>query len=199
MKKVTVLVVSAFLSVSLTGCSQPPVSQDSSQPPDSQDSSQESSDSAETSTGWNCKSEEDGLGEKYGCQTGSRDNYGQLWVLTVLCTSDQRALHAITGWDDLNPIKFSTSGWQSANVRIDSSEIEEWDFFATISGEAFKFAISDGDRMDEASSTWELFRKISSAKTLGFQAFDARGSSQSALFNVEDSAPIAAVFADRGC
>ena len=200
MKKTTVVFVSAFLCVVLSGCSPQPVSQDTSQPPVSQDTPQESSDSAESSTGWNCKTTEDGLGEGYFCPTSSTDSEGNRWILAITCTSDQRAVHSISAWDaELRDIAWDENLFDTAKVRIDSNDIEEWKFFTKAYGLALVFANSAGDWTAESSSTWEFLTKISSAETLGFQAFDSEGISRSVKFNVEDSVPIAASFAARGC
>jgi hypothetical protein len=162
--------------------------------------SDKSSDASGTGDGWQCNSQEDGLGEEYSCTSQVTDEFGTIWTLTLLCTSDQRALHSIYGLDSsFSDIIWDENQFDTAQVRIDSNEIEEWDFFVKAEGRALVFANSAGDRMDEASSTWEFLTKISSAKTLGFQAYDAAGSSHSAKFTVQDSVPIAATFSAMGC
>ena len=192
MKKTIIFVTSTLIGVLLlTGCSNPKADSGN------QDNS---SDAAGTEAGWNCNSQEDGLGEEFACTSQVTDESGTIWTLTLLCTSDQRALHSIYGLDSsFSDIIWDENQFDSAQVRIDSNEIEEWDFFVKAEGRALVFANSAGDRMDEASSTWEFLTRISSAQTLGFQAFDADGSSHSAKFTVADSVPIAATFAAMGC
>jgi hypothetical protein len=192
MKKTIIFVTSTLVGmVLLSGCSNPVTE------PGDLDSS---SDAGETEAGWQCRSKSDGLGEDYGCGSQVTDESGTIWTLTLLCTSDQRALHSIYGLDSsFSDIIWDENQFDTAQVRIDSNEIEEWDFFVKADGRALVFASSAGDRMDEASSTWELLTRISSAETLGFQAFDANGLAQSAKFDVGDSVPIAATFAAMGC
>jgi hypothetical protein len=192
MKKTLLFATSTILGMLLlTGCSN---SVTESGDPES------SSDAAGTEAGWQCNSKEDGLGEEYSCISQANDESGTIWTLTLFCTSDQRALHSIYGLDSsFSDIIWDDNKFDTAKVRIDSNEIEEWDFFVKADGRAMVFANSGGDRKDEASSTWEFLTKISSARTLGFQAFGADGSSHSAKFNVEDSVPIAATFSAMGC
>jgi hypothetical protein len=192
MKKINYFFTSTLIGVVLlTGCSNPQADSGN------QDNS---TDAAGTEAGWQCNSQEDGLGEEYSCTSQVTDESGIMWTLTLLCTSDQRALHSIYGLDSsFSDIIWDENQFDTAQVRIDSNEIEEWNFFVKADGRAMVFANSAGDRMDEASSTWEFLTKISSAKTLGFQAFDADGSSHSAKFTVEDSVPIAATFSALGC
>jgi hypothetical protein len=109
-------------------------------------------------------------------------------------------VHSISAWDaEFRDIAWDENLFDTAKVRIDSNDIEEWQVFTKADGLALVFANSAGDWTAESSSTWEFLTKISSAETLGFQAFDSEGISRSVKFNVEDSVSIAASFAARGC
>lgn len=204
MKLVVLVVIGGLI---LSGCSPASGSEDQAQPTPSSSESAPSNNQEEVTTdvagtgaGWQCNSQKDGLGEEFSCSSQATDKSRTIWTLTLLCSSDQRALHSINGMDySFSDIIWDENQFDRAMVRIDSNEIEEWDFFVKADGRALVFASSAGDRMDEASSTWELLTRISSAETLGFKAFDAEGFPQSALFDVGDSVPIAATFAAMGC
>ena len=164
------------------------------------DSSGDSSGSASAGSGWECETEQDGLGDQQICQSTTTDDAGTNWVLTLMCTSDQQTLHSIYGLDSsINDLMWNADENDIAKVRIDSSEIEDWKFQTKGGGQAIVFSYLSGKRADENGSTWEFLEKIASAKTFGFKAFDSDGFAQSAQFNVENSVPVAASFAALGC
>jgi hypothetical protein len=185
------LALSLLAAILLTGCSG--MSGQS-------DSSGDTSGSTSTASGWNCESEQDGLGETQVCQSSTTDDAGTYWVLTIMCTSDQQTLHSVYGLDSgLNDLVWDADENDVAKVRIGSDGIEDWKFQTKADGKALVFSYLAGKRSNENASTWEFLKRIASAKTFGFKAFDAEGYSQSAQFNVEDSVPMAASFAALGC
>jgi hypothetical protein len=154
---------------------------------------------AVVTSAWDCESKEDGLGEKFVCQSSADDEYGNIWFLTLMCTSDQRSLHSIYGMNpSANSITWDNKGTKKVMVRIDSEPIQSWK--ASPKGnEAFAFVDFEGEGLNETKSTWNFLKKIASAKTLGFKLLDSEGVVRSAKFNVGDSVPIAANFSARGC
>ena len=190
MKNVQVKVVSAVLSTLiagslLSGCGGSETAQ---------------SDQATESVGvsqsdWTCDSSQDGLGEELACSSQVEDDQGMFWTLMIMCTSEGRTLHSITGMSPNTMVL-----WPSENtvtIRIDSGPLEQIAAGSKGSGQALVLIGSGGESED--SVTWGLMSKIASAKTFGFKAADADGYSRSVAFNVAGSVPFAAKFSVMGC
>jgi hypothetical protein len=144
---------------------------------------------------WKCDPSQDGLGEELFCSSQVEDDQGMFWTLGIMCTSEGRTLHSITG---MSPN--TTVLWPSENtvtIRIDSGPLEELAAGSKGNGQALVFKGSGGESED--SVTWGLMSKIASAKTFGFKAADADGYSRSVAFNVAGSVPFAAKFSVMGC
>ena len=185
--KVSPLVLVLMIAGSLlSGCS----GSDTAQPGQSTESSEAST------SDWNCESRQDGLGETLGCRSQVEDDEGMFWTFMLMCTSDLRTVHSITGiYPSTALILWPTEN--SAKIRIDSGPLEELGATAKGSGQGLVFQQSQSTSED--SATWDLMSKIASAKTFGFKAQDADGYARSALFNVAGSVPIAAKFSVLGC
>lgn len=159
--------------------------------------SDQSTNSVETSqSDWTCDSRQDGLGETIGCSSTVEDDEGVYWTLMLMCTSDLRTLHSVTG---IYP-SGSMVSWpvnNTAKIRIDSGSLQEVSVTSKASGQGLVFLKSLN--ASEEASTWDLMSKIASAKSFGFKALDADGYSRSPLFKVAGSVPIAAKFSAVGC
>jgi hypothetical protein len=145
---------------------------------------------------WTCDSRQDGLGETTGCSSTVEDGDGVYWTLVLMCTSDLRTVHSISG---IYP-SGSMVSWpiqNTAKIRIDSGPLQDVSVSTKASGKGLVY-VKSSDASEDAS-TWDLMSKIASAKTFGFKAADADGSSRSALFKVAGSVPIAAKFSVMGC
>lgn len=153
--------------------------------------------SQDQASDWSCESGQDGLGESLSCSTQYVDDEEIYWTLVLMCTSDLRALHSVSG------IRYPSGAFvrwpveNTAKIRLDSNALEEVNTQSKASGEAFTF--KESKKFNENSDTWYLLSKIASAKTLGFKANDTDGQPQSALFKVAGSVPIAAKFSVLGC
>jgi hypothetical protein len=144
---------------------------------------------------WRCDSSQDGLGEELACSSQVEDDQGMFWTLMIMCTSEGRTLHSITGMSPNTMVL-----WPSENtvtIRIDSGPLEQIAAGSKGSGQALVFKGAGGESED--SVTWGLMSKIASAKTFGFKAADADGYSRSVAFNVAGSVPFAAKFSVMGC
>jgi hypothetical protein len=144
---------------------------------------------------WTCDSSQDGLGEELACSSQVEDDQGMFWTLMIMCTSEGRTLHSITGMSPNTMVL-----WPSENtvtIRIDSGPLEQIAAGSKGSGQALVLIGSGGESED--SVTWGLMSKIASAKTFGFKAADADGYSRSVAFNVAGSVPFAAKFSVMGC
>lgn len=185
--------LSIALCLGLSGCSSK-----SDVNPDS------SSQGVNVDSGWDCESEQDGLGETFSCSSMQADSDGVLWTLSVMCTSDLMSKHSIVGIDaNRNSVMWPKAEKKFAKVRIDSKPIEEWAVNTKGGGQGLVFVSKGDTNLDvdsaETRETWKLLSTIAGAKTLGFKATDSSGFVQSALFNVENSIPIAAKFGILGC
>lgn len=195
-KQLTALLV---LSVTLlTGCTTQSESASTPTPITSQ--SEEPIPSQEIANPWECEREQDGLGDKFSCQSRTTDSYGTYWILTLLCTSDGQSKHSVYGMDSGANTIFWPTGTGVAKVRIDSGPIKEWTTASKGNDDGgFAFKGFGGKSKGENAATWELLTKIASAESFGFQAFDSQKFSQSARFDVQGSVPIAATFSAMGC
>ena len=158
------------------------------------DQSNESVNAAQSD--WTCDSRQDGLGETTGCTSTVEDGDGVYWTLMLMCTSDLRTLHSVTGFYPSG----SSVYWpiqNTAKIRIDSGPLQDVRVTTKASGQGL--VLLESLNASEDASTWDLMSKIASAKTFGFKAADADGYSRSALFKVAGSVPIAAKFSVMGC
>ena len=146
---------------------------------------------------WSCESSQDGLGETFGCSTTYVDDEEIYWTLVLMCTSDLRALHSVSGSRYPSGTSVMWPVENTAKIRLDSNELEEVNIQSKASGKGFAF--KESKKFSENSDTWYLLSKIANAQTLGFKANDADGQPQSALFKVAGSVPIAAKFSVLGC
>jgi hypothetical protein len=145
---------------------------------------------------WTCDSKQDGLGETTACTSTVEDGEGVYWTLMLMCTSDLRTIHSVTGIYPTGSMVY----WpvqNTAKIRIDSGALQDAEVTSKASGQGLVF-LESLDASEEAS-TWDLMSKIASAKTFGFKAADADGYSRSAMFKVAGSVPIAAKFNVMGC
>ena len=196
MKRALVLLVISALLV--TGCGNSTTSQ-------KVDGSTDQIESSSSSDAWKCNSEQDGLGENFSCASSTKDSEGKYWVLTIMCTSDGISRNSIVGVDsNANKISWSVGKSIAAKIRIDSLSIEKWNLNTKAGGQGLSFGVgttitdSNADA-DENGGTWKLLSAIAGAKTIGFQATNAANYPESALFNIENSVPIAAKFNVMGC
>ncbi len=142
-----------------------------------------------TSAAWDCEEEEDGLGTSFSCNSTAINKY-YFYKLTLMCTSEQRLAHSITGFDsNYDLVVWGIDNQKSIKVRVDSKPIETWNTGTKGSGQALTFT----------KGTKFLLTKIATAKTFGFQAKDEEGLAYSGRFDVRNSVPIAAKFAAMGC
>ena len=142
-----------------------------------------------TSAAWDCEETDDGLGTEFTCSSKASDKY-YFYYLTIMCTSEQKLTHSITGFDpNSDLVVWGIDNQKSIKVRVDSKPIEAWKTSTKGSGRALAFT----------KGTKFLLTKIATAKTFGFQAKDEEGLPYSARFNVKNSVPIAAKFAAMGC
>lgn len=136
---------------------------------------------------WKCEETKDGIGVKFSCVSTTDDRYNH-YVLTLMCNSEQKLAHTIIRFDAESNVE--TWGYQkSIKVRVDSKPLETWTIGTRGSGVGLYFK----------KGTKFLLTKIATAKTFGFKAIGEDGSPYSALFNVQNSVPIAAKFAAMGC
>ena len=192
----SVLAISALL---VTGCGNSTTSQ-------KVDGSTDQIESSSSSDAWKCNSDQDGLGENFSCASSTKDSEGKYWVLTIMCTSDGISRNSIVGVDsNANKISWSVGKSIAAKIRIDSLSIEKWNLNTKAGGQGLVFGvlttITDSTDADasENGGTWKLLSAIAGAKTIGFQATNAANYPESALFNIENSVPIAAKFNVMGC
>ena len=153
--------------------------------------------SQDQASDWSCESGQDGLGESLSCSTQYVDDEEIYWTLVLMCTSDLRALHSVSGIRYPSGASVMWPVENTAKIRIDSNALEEVNTQSKASGGGFAF--KETKEFKENSDTWYLLSKIASAKTLGFKANDTDGQPQSALFKVAGSVPIAAKFSVLGC
>lgn len=153
--------------------------------------------SQDQASDWSCESSQDGLGESLSCSTQYVDDEEIYWTLVLMCTSDLRALHSVSGIRYPSGASVIWPAENRAKIRIDSNTLEEMNTQSKSNGEVFVF--KESKDFNENSDTWYFLSKIASAKTLGFKANDADGQPQSALFKVAGSVPIAAKFSVLGC
>lgn len=163
-----------------------------------------SSQNVNVKSGWDCQSQQDGLGENFGCASTQEDSDGVYWSLNVLCTSDLISKHSIVGIDfNGNPIMWPEGEKTFMKARIDSKPIEEWRVSTKTRGQGLVFVTNGNSNFDvdsaETRETWKFLSTIAGAKTFGFKATDVDGYVHSVLFNVENSIPIAAKFGVLGC
>jgi hypothetical protein len=155
------------------------------------------SSSQDQASDWTCESSQDGLGESLLCRTRYVDDEEIYWTLVLMCTSDLRALHSVSGIRYPSGASVMWPEENTAKIRLDSNALEEINILSKAGGEGFVF--TESRKFNENSDTWYLLSKIASAKTLGFKANDTGGQPQSALFKVAGSVPIAARFSVLGC
>ena len=157
-------------------------------------------------SGWDCKTEQDGIGENFSCFSSSNDYVdGVYWTMVVMCTSDLVSRHSIVGFNaQKENIVWPIGEIKSSKVRIDTKPIEEWKVTSKANGQALVFTDSKGVTNSNADSgesrnTWDLLSAFAGAETFGFKANDAEGYVRSYRFNIGDSVPIAAKFSSLGC
>jgi len=187
------VVFSIALCLSVAGCS---TKSDVEPEPSAQE--------IDSKSGWDCQLKQDGLGENFSCGSTKEDAEGIYWTFTLMCTSDLKSRHSITGIDSSrNSIMWPVGEKKFVKVRIDSKPIEEWAVNTKGGGQGLLFVTNEKSSLDadsnEARDTWNFLSEIAGAKTFGFEATDADGYVRSVLFNIENSIPVAAKFALLGC
>ena len=187
------LSVVCILVLLMSGCSKTSSGSSGTANPD-QTAEESSQDQAND---WSCKSSQDGLGESLYCASTYVDDEEIYWTLVLMCTSDLRSLHSVSGLRYPSGASVMWPVKNTAKIRIDSNALEEVNIQWKASGEGFAF--KETKKLNENSDTWYFLSKIASAQTFGFKANDTNGQPRSALFKVAGSVPIAAKFSVLGC
>jgi hypothetical protein len=161
--------------------------------------SAESSPTPDSEPKWSCDSEEDGLGASMTCQNSTKDDDGNTWMITFICSSDLTLKHGIFVADsNLNTILWDSTLSSEVQVRIDQEPIERWEIGTLSRGQAIAFPDLAGNG-DVNDSGWEFLSRIQDASTFGVKGVDSNGYSVSAKFEVMDASSFALAFRDMGC
>ena len=155
---------------------------------------------SEVESPWKCKTEQDGLGDIYGCTTQAYDSSDTIWTIAIACDSERVTKLRIGGFDtNFDPIIWKTNFTGKAKVRFDSQPIEDWPIIETSDGETFLFYDSKNGSKGQNAGSWKFLSRLSGVESFGFKAKDASGFAQSALFNVSQSDLFITKFASMGC